>query len=157
MKKEGLRRAAKRTGINYQTLYARMRRLGMSLEEAIAWEQTPRSERYGHHDGRPNVSAMARKVGIPMATLWWRMHHKGMTLEEAIAAGPSTPRRKHNPAKINDIAKKTGLTANGVRARMHSLGVSEEGAETLGAKITDRREKLIVLDFTHLRPRRSSK
>lgn len=73
-----LQKLANAVGIKRSTLFYRINKKGMSVEEAI----NPIRYKY-NGKGYATFKELATDVGIPRSTLYSRMY-KGMTIEEAI-------------------------------------------------------------------------
>lgn len=81
---EALDEAARASGIHRSVLYARVRRRGMTLEEAVAM---------GPPGARMSVKRMALEAGINYSTVQSRIR-SGMALEDALRIPAMRPGRK---------------------------------------------------------------
>ncbi|EZP77582.1 Nucleoside permease nupC [Parageobacillus genomosp. 1] len=123
---------AKRNGVSYLTLYARVINYGWDIDEAI---HTPPHDRFGN-DVKSILPEEAVKIaeqnGLSRVDIWNRLN-AGWTLEKAIHT-PKTRRKLHIPAYALEIAKKNGITRKQVSMRLRILGWTLEEAITKPVK-----------------------
>jgi hypothetical protein len=130
---------AKRNGVSYLTLYARVKYYGWDVNEAI---NTPPYSR----DTHPRLTLpkeaieIAAENGISRMDIWNRLN-SGWTLEEAIHT-PKTcrPKKKLNiPVSALEIAKKNGITRKQVVMR---LGIGWTLEEAITKPVRKRKGKV---------------
>jgi hypothetical protein len=119
---------AKRNGVSYLTLYARVMNYGWDIDEAI---NTPPHDRFGNDVKSilpEEAVKIAEKNGLSRVDIWNRLN-AGWTLEKAIHT-PKTRRKLHIPAHALEIARKNGITRKQVSMRLRILGWTLEEAVT---------------------------
>lgn len=90
--------ASKRFGINYKTLFSRVRYNGKTLEQAVDMGSGAKycaRDEYKTlvHGENMSIAEASTRYGIPQATLRHRMRFVGRTLEEAVDMGPKKQSR----------------------------------------------------------------
>ena len=87
---------AKRNGVSYLTLYARVMYYGWDIDKAI---NTPTQRRFGNKPKLPEeIVQQAAERGITRMDIWNRLN-SGWTLEEAITK--PVKRRKRRRGKVS--------------------------------------------------------
>lgn len=124
-------RLIRESGISARTIRSRMKRLGLSLEDAIAF-RPEHQYKYG-----VSINAVAKKHGIPSGTLHTRIK-AGMSLEDAINF-KFVHKYKHG-ISVEEAAAKHGMIAQTLYSRL-AKGMSLEDAVTAPLCSRGRRRK----------------
>ena len=128
---------AKRNGVSYLTLYARVKYYGWDIDKAI---NTPPHDRFGN-DVKSILPAEAVKIaeqnGLSRVDIWNRLN-AGWTLERAVHT-PKTRRKLHIPAEALEIAKNNGIARRHIVMRLR-MGWKLDEAITKPIRKKKRRE-----------------
>lgn len=102
----------------------------------------------------PTLKEIAQKHGIPYPCLWHRVKVKGLSVPEAVAWGVPPKRRNRYNRAVCLAAQATGLTREGIVARMERFNCTAAEAAAMGpsmrSKTRGRSEGVTVLDLTEL-------
>lgn len=106
----GLNAISKHFGIPKPTLYTRISKMGMTIEEAVTCELQYGKQSKHEYQGVKGMKNIVKLVGIPYQTLYYRLSI-GMTLEEAIAAGAQKmyPRARNESGKRTEQSRKQAI------------------------------------------------
>ncbi|EJB5293756.1 helix-turn-helix domain-containing protein [Vibrio cholerae] len=110
---KGLKEISALTGIPTPTLSARIKQLGMTVEQAVNHQKGVFFKAKQHeYQGLVGIAEIARHYGIPVGTLYYRVKGKGLSIEEALgdAVFQQPAPNKKAPVAINRVCKKHGTT-----------------------------------------------
>ncbi|EOW9149830.1 helix-turn-helix domain-containing protein [Vibrio cholerae] len=106
---KGLKEISALTGIPTPTLSARIKQLGMTVEQAVNHQKGVFFKAKQHeYQGLVGIAEIARHYGIPLTTLHYRVQTKGMSIEDALsnAACKASPKKEKAKAQAPVKAKK---------------------------------------------------
>lgn len=106
----GLDAISQHFGIPKPTLYTRISKMGMTIEEAVNPAPLYCNKCKYEYQGVKGMKNIVKLVGIPYQTLHYRLSI-GMTLEEAIAAGKQKmyPRKRKETGKRKEQVRKQAI------------------------------------------------
>ncbi|EKF9581165.1 hypothetical protein O1C53_002499 [Vibrio cholerae] len=108
---KGLKEISALTGIPTPTLSARIKQLGMTVEQAVNHQKGVFFKAKQHeYQGLVGIAEIARHYGIPVGTLYYRVKGKGLSIEEALgdAVFQQPAPNKKAPVAIKRVCKKHG-------------------------------------------------